>query len=108
MAYVNKSDALRNLSNPNDFNIYKNMFIKMYDKNLLEKIKQTYNDKQFNDLYDIINNINKIALNIGSNILFDETKDILADIDKEDIESRKIDEVLEVLEIIYGELQMIK
>ena len=108
MAYVDKKDALRSLSNPNDFNIYKNMFIKLYDKDLINKIKQTYNDMQYKDLYDIINNINKISLNIGSNILFELTKEVLESIDKESIDSNKIVELLETIDMVNTEIRLIK
>lgn len=108
MAYVDKREALRNLSNPNDFNIYKNMFIKMYDKNLIDKIKQTYNDKQYQDLYELINNINKIALNIGSLVLFDETKNLLNEIDLNNVDEKTILNNLETIDYVYQELQIIK
>ena len=38
MPYVDKKNALRYLSNPNDFNTYKAMFSKMYNNKLVEKI----------------------------------------------------------------------
>jgi len=108
MAYVDKKEALRYLSNPNDFNIYKNMFIKLYDKDLINKIKQTYNDLQYKDLYDIINNINKISLNIGSNILFELSKELLESIDKENVDSNKIVELLETIDMVNIEIRNIK
>lgn len=108
MAYVNKNEALRVLPNPNDFDFYKNMFIKLYDKNLIQKINQTYNDNQYDDLYEIISNLKNMSEFIGSSILTDETFDLLSNINANSVPKEKIDELTEVLEIIYTELKNIK
>ena len=108
MPYVDKKNALRYLSNPNDFNTYKAMFSKMYNNKLVEKIKNYKENNSANDLYDVVNNVYNIALNIGSNVLYDEASNILNMINRGEIESISIESIIDVIEQVKIELDLIK
>ena len=62
MGYVNKKDALMNLSNPKDFDVFKNRFLKTY-KDAVEKIVFIKNNQE--ELYNYISGMNNISLNVG-------------------------------------------
>lgn len=108
MAYVDKKEALRNLSNPNDFNTYKNMFNKMYEKDLTKRIKEFVENNDMESLYDSINKINNISLYIGSNILSLECTNLLDSIKKNEINSVQIDSIVDILDQVYIELRIVK
>ena len=57
MPYVDKKEALRNLSNPKDFDVFKNLFLKKYS-NSKEKIANLYSNNELDELLNYLQAIN--------------------------------------------------
>ncbi|MBQ9519879.1 MAG: hypothetical protein IJR67_00180 [Acholeplasmatales bacterium] len=104
MGYVNKKDALMNLSNPKDFDVFKNRFLKTY-KDAVEKIVFIKNNQE--ELYNYISGINNISLNVGSQILFTDTKDILEKIKRGEVSPQDFDDLYITIRNVYQELELL-
>lgn len=103
MSYVDKNTAIKNLSNPKDFDIFKSRFLKI-TSNSQERIFNLFNDNNFDELYNFINNIFNLSLNIGSDILYNDSKLILDKIKSNSLNASLLDSYCETLENVTMEL----
>ena len=103
MSYVDKNTAIKNLSNPKDFDIFKARYLKT-SANAQERIFNLFNDNDFDELYNYINNIFNLSLNIGSDILYNDSKLILDKIKNNSLNSQVLDNYCETLENVTMEL----
>jgi hypothetical protein len=103
MSYVDKNTAIKNLSNPKDFDIFKARFLKI-SANSQEKIFNLFNENNFDDLYNFVNNIFNLSLNIGSDILYNDSKLVLDKIKTNTLSALVLDNYCETIENVTMEL----
>lgn len=106
MAYINKKDAVRNLSNPKDFDVFKNMYLKKYT-NAKEKIGNLYANNELEDLLNYIQAINNLALNIGSSILKGDTDFVLDKLKRGELSPQDLEALSETLDNVELELKQL-
>lgn len=81
MAYVDKKLALKYVSNEKNFINIKNKFLLQY-QNFTNELNDLIINKNYQLIYSKIHQIKGIALNIGSNILYEDSNYILDTIEK--------------------------
>lgn len=106
MSYVNKKDALRNLSNPKDFDVFKNMYLKKYN-NAKEMVAKYYTEGLLDDLLEYIKAINNISLNVGSQILNNDTSFVIEKIKRGELSPQDLEALAETLDNVYTELRIL-
>ncbi len=104
MSYVDKNTALRNLANSDKlFLKFKTNFLNRY-KNGVEELTNLVASNDIEGVYNYINSIKSYALNIGSEALDNDSKDVLDQINK----SGKIPDLevfIETFRYVYLELE---
>ena len=103
MAYVDKKEALRNLSNPKDFDVFKNMFLKKYS-DAKEKVATLYSNNELDDLLNYTQAINNLSLNIGSSILKGDTDFVLDKLKRGELSPQDLEALSETLDNVILEL----
>ena len=106
MSYVNKKEAVRNLSNPKDFDVFKNMYLKKYS-DAKEKIAKLYSEQELDELLNYIQGINNIALNVGSAFLKNDTDYVIEKLKKGDLTPNDLEALSETLDNVYSELRIL-
>ena len=106
MSYVNKKEAIRNLSNPKDFDVFKNMYLKKYC-DAKEKIAKLYSDNQLDELLEYVQAINNISLNVGSAFLKNDTDYVIEKIKKGELSPSDLEALSETLDNVYTELRIL-
>ena len=106
MSYVNKKEAIRNLSNPKDFDVFKNMYLKKYS-DAKEKIAKLYSDNQLDELLEYVQAINNISLNVGSAFLKNDTDYVIEKIKKGELSPLDLEALSETLDNVYTELRIL-
>ncbi len=106
MSYVNKKEAIRNLSNPKDFDVFKNMYLKKYS-DAKEKIAKLYSENDLDELLNYIQAINNISLNVGSAFLKSDTDYVIEKIKKGELSPSDLDALSETLDNVYTELRIL-
>ncbi|MCR5113605.1 MAG: hypothetical protein K6A63_06690 [Acholeplasmatales bacterium] len=106
MGYVNKKDAVRNMSNPKDFDIFKARFLKKYEK-ANEEINRLYENNDIDILFDYIQAINSIALNVGSQFLKNDTDFVLDKMKKGELTPSDLEALIETIQAVYNELKLL-
>ena len=104
MGYVNKKDAVRNMSNPKDFDIFKARFLKKYEK-ANEEILRLFENNDIDELYEYVQAINSIALNVGSQFLKNDTDFVLEKIKKGELSPSDLEALNETVLAVYNELK---
>ena len=97
MSYVNKKEAVRNLSNPKDFDVFKNMYLKKYS-DAKENVAK---------LLNYLQGINNISLNIGSAFLKNDTDYVIDKIKKGELSPNDLEALSETLDNVYSELRIL-
>ncbi|MCR5646805.1 MAG: hypothetical protein K6F81_00810 [Acholeplasmatales bacterium] len=103
MSYVNKKEAVRNLSNPKDFDVFKNMYLKKYS-DAKEKIAKLYSDNQLDELLEYVQAINNISLSVGSAFLKKDTDYVIDKIKKGELSPTDLEALSETLDNVTMEL----
>ena len=106
MSYVNKKEAVRNLSNPKDFDVFKNMYLKKYG-DAKEKIAKLYSEQELDELLNYIQGINNIALNVGSAFLKNDTDYVIDKLKKGDLTPNDLEALSETIDNVYTELRIL-
>jgi hypothetical protein len=106
MSYVNKKEAVRNLSNPKDFDVFKNMYLKKYS-DAKEKIAKLYSEQELDELLNYIQGINNIALNVGSAFLKNDTDYVIEKLKKGDLTPNDLEALSETIDNVYTELRIL-
>ncbi len=102
MSYVNKKEAVRNLSNPKDFDVFKNMYLKKYS-DAKEKIAKLYSENDLDELLNYVQAINNISLNVGSSFLKNDTDYVIEKIKKGDFND-DLEDTDEKILLVYQKL----
>ncbi len=105
MGYIDKKIAMQYLANSEKlFNSLKNNFISNY-KEYKDSLSLYLNDKNYEGIYNIIHQIKGFSLNIGSEVLYNDSIHILEEIQKKGETSPFLVECyIESLEMCYLEL----
>ncbi len=106
MSYVNKKEAVRNLSNPKDFDVFKNMYLKKYS-DAKEKIAKLYSEQELDELLNYIQGINNISLNVGSAFLKNDTDYVIEKLKKGDLTPNDLEALSETIDNVYTELRIL-
>ena len=106
MSYVNKKEAIRNLSNPKDFDVFKNMYLKKYS-DAKEVIAKLYSENDLDELLNYIQTINNISLNVGSAFLKNDTDYVIEKIKKGELSPSDLEALSETLDNVYTELRIL-
>lgn len=105
MNYVDKKIALQYLANSElIFNKLKNSFLNSY-KDGEATITKLVNDKNIDELYRYIHSIKGISLNVGSQVLYDDSVLVLEKLKKEEIDLPLIKRFIETLRFVCKELE---
>ena len=106
MSYVNKKEAVRNLSNPKDFDVFKNMSLKKHS-DAKEVIAKLYSENDLDELLNYIQAINNISLNVGSAFLKNDTDYVIEKIKKGELSPSDLEALSETLDNVYTELRIL-
>lgn len=105
MNYIDKKVALQYLANSEKlFAKFKATFISTY-KDAATEISRLSADRNVDELHSYIHTIKGASLNIGSSILYDDCVAVLQKLEKGEINSSLIEQVIHTIRMCVSELE---